>query len=223
LSHPLTNWLYLIIPLSIALAASLVVAVIAARKMSYLRKLTPESHEVGDTIVHDFAPEAVDWFRGIPWQQYRQRFLGNVEGILAHFRRISFALGKASDSVIRSVRRAGQQAGKEHEEAVAQRVAEKEEKKREEERDLDEVDMDDPDQLRSEEQRLIVAIAQDPKDHELYSDLAKVYMRLRHYGDAVEALEQVVRLKPGEEQYLKRLERAKRKKEEAAAQGERIS
>jgi cytochrome c-type biogenesis protein CcmH/NrfG len=79
--------------------------------------------------------------------------------------------------------------------------------------------MDDPEQLRAEEQRLIVEVAQNPKDHQLYSDLARVYMRLRVYTDAVEALQQALKLEPGNEQYLRRLERAKRKRDEATVAG----
>ena len=41
--------LYLTIPLGLALVALLGAAVIIWRKMSFLRRLTPESHEMGDT------------------------------------------------------------------------------------------------------------------------------------------------------------------------------
>lgn len=209
------NSLFFTIPLGIAVGATVAVVVLILRKSSYLRRLTPESHELGDTVLHDFAPEVMDWYRHLPWKRLHQHLLGWVEVVLARLRGISFTLGKASDSVIRNVRRAGQQAGREHEQAVARREAELEEKRLQEEHDLDEIDMDDPEQLKAEEQRLIVAVAQDPKDHGVYSDLARVYMRLHAFSDAVDALEQAHRLAPGDEQYLKRLERAKRKRDEA--------
>lgn len=209
--------LYLTIPFGIALVAAIVLVVMVWRKMPYLRKLTPESHEVGDTVVHDLAPEAVDWLRGIPWRQYLHRTLAELEGWLTRLRTAMFALGKVSDTALKSVRRAGQQAAKSHEVAVTKLEEEKKEREQVVERDLDEVDMDDPEELKAEEQRLIVAIAQNPKDHALYSDMARVSLRLHSYQDAVEALEQAVRLEPGNEQYLKRLERAKRKRDEAAA------
>ena len=208
--------LYLTIPLGIALVATLAAVVIVLRKMSYLRKLTPESHEMGDTVLHDYAPEAVEWFKGIPWRQYLHRVLATVEGFLDRVRTAMFSLGRASDSIMKSVRRAGQQAAKSHEVAVAQRVAEKEEKKKEEERDLDELDMEDPADLKAEEQRLIVAIAQNPRDPKLYSDLARVYMRLGSYTDATEALKEAVKLEPDNEEYGRRLERAKNRKAQAA-------
>ena len=73
----------------------------------------------------------------------------------------------------------------------------------------------DPDQLRQEEQRLIVAIAQNPKDADLYSSLARVYMRLQNYTDAVEALEAAHKLVPDDESIASRLERARKRKEKA--------
>lgn len=202
---------YLFIPLAIALVAVLVVAVIVARKMPYLRKLTPEAHETGETLIHDFAPEAVTWVRGVPWRQYLHRALAEIEIGLNRLRQAMYALGHASESVMKGVRRAGQKAARSHEAVVAQ--LEEQKKERETEYDADEIDLTDPEQLRAEEQRLIVAIAQNPKDVSLYSDIARVYMRLHAYHDAVEALEQAVKLDPDTTEYLKRLERARRKRD----------
>ena len=203
--------LYFIIPLAIFVVAVVLALSIVGRKMPYLRKLTPESHETGETIIHDFAPEAVEWIRGIPWRQFLHRILSELEIGLNRLRQAMYGLGHASESVMKGVRRAGQKAAKSHVAAVAQ--LEEDKKEREAEYDPDEVDMTDPEQLRAEEQRLIVAIAQNPKDVELYSDIARVYMRLRAYGDAVEALEQAVRLDSDTTEYLKRLERARRKRD----------
>ena len=204
--------LYLTIPLGIAVVALLAATFIVWRKLPYLRKLTPEAHETGETLLHDFAPEAVDWARGIPWRQFLHRTLAELEIGLNRLRQAMFALGRASESVMKGVRKAGQKAAKSHEEAVAHLEESKKEREAEYEAD-DEVDLTDPEQLKAEEQRLIVAIAQDPKDVTLYSDIARVYMRLRAYGDAVEALEQAVKLEPENTDYLKRLERARRKRD----------
>jgi tetratricopeptide (TPR) repeat protein len=83
------------------------------------------------------------------------------------------------------------------------------------EEEPDEIDMEDTEQVRQEEQRLIVAIAQNPKDAQLFSQLARVYMRLQNYGDAVEALTAATKLVPDDEMMAKRLERARRRKEKA--------
>lgn len=168
---------------------------------------------MGATLFHDLAPEAIERARAIPWRQYLHRIATETEKFLRGARQAMSAVDQMSDTLVRKIRRVGQQAAASHEKAVAQLEQEREE--RQAEPDLDAVDFDDPEQLRQEEQRLIVAIAQNPKDATLYSDLAKVAMRLGNHGDAVEAMEQAVKLEPENDQYRKRLERAKRKHAEA--------
>ena len=199
--------LYLTIPLAVALLAVLAIAVIAWRKMPFLRKLTPDAHPPGASLLHEYAPELIDSAKRLPWRQFLHETLVRIETGLKGIREAFRRLDQASDRFVRTVRRGAQQAAQKHEEAVARQA----EERQEQERDMDEVDFDDPAQLKAEEQRLIVAIAQNPKDHTLYSDLARVSMRMHTWKDAVEALEQAYRLQPENEQYLKRLERAKRK------------
>jgi tetratricopeptide (TPR) repeat protein len=202
---------FFIIPLALALVALGGIAVIVWRKMPYLRKLMPESHQVGTTVLHDFAPEAIDWFESIPWRQYVHNALVEFEKFLRRVRLAMSSFDRISDQFIRKVRRVHQETARQHEQIVAEREEEAAAKQEE----PDEIDLDDPEQLRQEEQRLIVAIAQDPKDAGLYSRLARVYMRLQNYGDAIEALQQAVKNAPEDEMLAKRLERARRRKEKA--------
>ncbi len=201
---------FLFIPLGLALATLIAVVVIVWRKMPYLRKLTPEAHETGDTILHDFAPELLDWVRSIPWRQYVHAFLVETEKFLRRGRILMASVDRASDTVIKKVRHVHQETARQQEEIVAQREEEAAAKLEE----PDEIDMDDPEQLKQEEQRLIVAIAQQPKEVALYSRLAQVYMRLQNYADAVEALEAAVKLDPDDTRLMKRLERARQCKEQ---------
>ena len=201
------------IPLAIVLACAIGVAAIVWRKRTYLRKLTPESHEMGETLLHDYAPEAVSWFQGIPWKRFQHTFAVEAEKLLRRIRLAVSTVDRWSDRLVQRIRGAGQRAARQHEREVAKREQEK--KEHVAEPDPDAVDFDDPAQLKQEEQRLIIAIAQNPKDPELYSDLARITMRLGNYADAVEAMEQAVKLEPGNEAYMKRLERAKRRRDEA--------
>ena len=203
--------MFLIIPLSLALISLVVIVVIVWRKMPYLRKLTPEAHEMGDTILHDFAPELIGRVKSVPWRQYVHNALVEFEKAVRRGRLLKSSLDRASEKVIKKVRRVHEETGRRHEQIVAER---KEEAARQEE-EPDEIDMEDPDQLRQEEQRLIVAIAQNPKDVDLYSRLARVYMRLQNYADAVEALAAALKLSPDDEAMKTRLDRARQRKEKA--------
>jgi tetratricopeptide (TPR) repeat protein len=209
--------MFLIIPFSLALAALLVVLVIVWRKRTYLRKLTPEAHVFGETALHDFAPEMMGWIESVPWRRFVHNLLVEIEKVLRKARLLMSSLDQASDKVIRKVRTVHQATAKQHEEIVAQRQEAQEavEKQAEEPDDLD---MDDPEQLRQEEQRLIVAIAQSPKDIEQYIQLARVYMRLGNFSDAIEALQAASRIEPENEGVLKRLERARKLREKQVEQ-----
>ena len=197
--------MFLIIPFSLALVAFIGIAVVVWRKMPYLRKLAPESHPVGDTILHDYAPEVVQWAASVPWRRFVHNALVEIEKLLRKGRLLMSSLDQMSDKVIKKVRVVHQATAKKEEAIIAQRH--EEEAKQAEE--PDEIDMEDTEQLRQEEQRLIVAIAQNPKDVELYTRLARVYMKLAAYGDAIEALEAALKLSPEDESVQKRLERAR--------------
>jgi tetratricopeptide (TPR) repeat protein len=199
--------LFFIIPLSLAVAALLIVTIVVWRKMSFLRKLTPEAHDMGDTWLHDMAPEVITKARGIHWRQYMHLVLVEFEKFLRRVRLAMSALDRASDRLVRKVRRVHQETAKQ-----VQDIQEKQDEAvREEEKDLEELDMNDPDQLRQEEQRLIVAIAQHPKDVDLYSELARVYAKLGNLADAVEALQAAVKLDSENENFKKRLESAQKR------------
>jgi tetratricopeptide (TPR) repeat protein len=205
---------FLIIPFSLALVALLGVAIIVWRKMPYLRKLTPESHAFGDTMLHDFAPEMMDWLASVPWRRFVHNSLVEFEKVLRKARLLMSSLDQASDKVIRKVRTVHQATAKQEEAMIAQRqedIAKLAE-------EPDELDMDDPEQLRQEEQRLIVAIAQNPKELPNYIRLARVYMRLENFTDAIEALQAAAKLDPADEGITKRLERARKLREKQLEQ-----
>jgi tetratricopeptide (TPR) repeat protein len=203
--------MFILIPLALMVVSAIAIAIIVWRKMPYLRKLTPEAHEMGDTVLHDFAPELIDRVQAVPWRRFVRNLLVEFEKVLRRGRMLMSSLDRVSDKAIKKVRRVHIETARQHEQIIAER---QEEAARAEE-EPDEIDMEDTEQVRQEEQRLIVAIAQNPKDAQLFSQLARVYMRLQNYGDAVEALTAATKLVPDDEMMAKRLERARRRKEKA--------
>lgn len=204
--------MFFILPLSLALASLIGIVVVVYRKMPYLRKLSPEAHPAGQTVLHDYAPELVDWAATVPWRRFLHSVLVEFEKLLRKGRLLMSSLDRVSDKVIRKVRTVHQETAKQEEAIVAQR-----EEAASQAEEPDEIDMDDPEQLRQEEQRLIVAIAQNPKDSDQIIRLARVYMRLQAFGDAVEALEAALKLRPDDEVLQKRLKRAREMREKQLA------
>src|SRR4051812_26204743 len=117
--------LFLTIPLVLVVIALLGVAIIAWRKMTFLRRLTPEAHEFGDSWLHDMAPEVVDWYRSVPWHQYMHNMLVEVEKFLRRLRLLFSAFDRLSDQMVRKVRHVHQEAAKQVEEQREQLQAEK--------------------------------------------------------------------------------------------------
>jgi hypothetical protein len=64
--------MFILIPLALMVVSAIAIAIIVWRKMPYLRKLTPEAHEMGDTVLHDFAPELIDRVQAVPWRRCKR-------------------------------------------------------------------------------------------------------------------------------------------------------
>ncbi len=205
--------MFFILPLSLALVSLIGIIVVVYRKMPYLRKLSPEAHPAGQTVIHDYAPELVDWAAAVPWRRFLHNVLVEFEKLLRKGRLLMSSLDRASDKVIRKVRTVHQETAKQEEAIVAQR----EEDAAHLAEEPDKIDMGNLDQLRQEEQRLIVAIAQNPKDIDLFIQLARVYIGLESFGDAAEALEVALKLRPEDENIQKRLKRAQEMHEKQLA------
>src|SRR3989344_7164044 len=88
--------------------------VIVRRKMPYLRKLSPEAHEVSDNIFEDFFPELISWYNQIPWHQYRQTSLQELEKGLRWMRLAFLKIDHASARLIQKIRRTHQATQLEH-------------------------------------------------------------------------------------------------------------
>lgn len=63
------------------------------------------------------------------------------------------------------------------------------------------------DDFKAEEQAYIKLLAQDPKNAEIYRKLANLYLAQKNYQDAVQALQQVLKLKPQDKRAMAKLEK----------------
>lgn len=153
--------------------------------MPYLRKLSPEAHEVSENMLEDFFPELIAWFNQIPWHQYRQASLQEIEKGLRRLRLIFLKIDHASVRLIQKVRHINHTADLER--AVSVQSETSVETVEPEKTAI--VAEPAPEDFKAQEQQLIIEIAQDPKNVALYEKLGDLYLKMDNIQDAKEAFE----------------------------------
>ena len=183
--------MFILIPLVLIVVSLLAMAVIIQRKLPYLRKLSPEAHQVGEHPLEDYFPELIHWFLEIPWKQYQQVVLREVEKMLRRSRLAISKMDHISDRLIKKVRKIHLTNHLEQTVPVAEKAEEP-------------VSMPAPvafvepsmEDLKAREQQLIIEIAQNPKNAELYEILGDLYMKMHSEQDAKEAYEAALGFNP---------------------------
>ena len=202
--------MFIIIPLILIGLSLIGIAFIVRRKFAYLIKLSPESHEVSANIFEDFFPELIAWFKQIPWHQYRQTSLQELEKGLRRMRLVFLKIDHASARLIQKVRHTHQITQLEHTASVQPEVS-------------TEVAVPEqtaivaeptPEDLKGQEQQLIIEIAQDPKNAGLYETLGDLYLKMNNIPDAKEAYEAGLGFNPDNQTLARKYSRLLKKIEE---------
>ncbi len=183
--------MFIITPLILIGASLLGIAAIVRRKLPYVRKLSPEAHQVGDHLFQDYFPELVQWISHIPWQEYRKTVLREVEKLLRRLRLVLLKVDHVSDRLIKKVRRT-------HLATHLEQLPSVPEKAEEEPATVYPVKPAEPTQeeMRAQEQQLIIDISQDPKNADLYEKLGDLYVKMDSTQDAKEAYEAALGFSP---------------------------
>ncbi len=203
--------MYLLLPLILILASCLGIAIIVYRKVPYLKKLTPESHEFGSSVFHDFFPELMTWLEQFAAQGYKQRSLVELEKTLRRFRLLSLKIDHMADSLIKKVRRIHVSAALENkvtEEKFKEETVSLEPRHKTMEEVLQE--------LKTQEQNLIIEIAKNPKNPQLYEALGDLYLKLNSPEEAKESFEAALELNPHDLSLAKKYSRLLHKTEAVA-------
>lgn len=208
--------MFITIPLLFVTGALLALGFVIWRKWPFLKKLEPDAHAVGDSFVHDLAPEAVERARAVHWRSLWHHVLQGIEEMLNVIRSAFHAVGRASDrlrSSVQSVKRSvpePQSVQEPYEPEAPQVVVPQKDDQAEQER-----------LLKEEEQRLILDIAQDPKNVNLYVALGKVYSKLGNITDAIESFKTAGKLDPDDPSIKERLNRAEDRLERETEKAEK--
>jgi len=196
--------MYIIIPLTIAITSLLGMSVIVWRKLPYLKKLTPEV--IPGSFLQDMAPEIKGLASRMNWKEYKENFLLDVEKFLRRLRLFFLKIDSVSEALIKRIRKShlGQPLMQESKPTVpmprledaAVQVKGRKTKK---------TSFED---LKIQEQNLIMQIAKSPKDVTLYIALGEIYMKMQNFQDAKEAFETALRLDEENENASNRLDKA---------------
>lgn len=179
--------MYILVPLIIILISAAVMAAVIWRKFPYLKKLPIDAAVPESRVLEGFLPEVYHFFKKADFGFYRGLFFKELEKFLRRLRVVSLKIDSFTKQLIDKIRVNGtkkktqhltpQQEEKEEVVAVSSRMSLEEKQK-------------------AEEHVLIIEIAKNPKNPELYKKLADLYILAENFSDAAEALETALKLDP---------------------------
>ena len=185
--------MYLILPLSIFVVSIVMIAVIIRRKFVYLKKLTPEMVEATmgspESFWIELFPEAVVLIKRINLRAFGVESLNEFEKLLRKLRLISLKIDTITNKLIHRVRKETKQ---QEEILVKEAKIEEEKKSNGDVSDIIEELGSSHDDLKQKEQLLIIEIAKNTKDAQLYRELCIIYMRIGDWDDAKQSFEKVL-------------------------------
>ena len=195
------------VPFGIFVISLIAIGWIISRKFIYLKKLNPEaiedSAEIQGGFWEDFFPGLSAFLKNINLREYRLNFLAEFEKFLRKLRLISLKIDTTTNRLIHRVRKSVvHHEGLINGEAAAQVEREiiNAEVHGSGERDLKEM-----------EQQLIIEIAKNPKDSQLYKKLGNIYMKTGEWHDAVESFKKALELEPGDDAIRAKLEKLEKR------------
>ena len=169
-----------VIPISLILASSLAILVMAWRKFPQLRRLTLENSNSG--FWGNFLPEINGFLKKISLGRFKGKFFGEVEKGLRFVRVASLKVDRATNEMIHKVKKNGSN-------------------EKEEVEGILEIQRD----FKGEEDKLITAISEEPQNTVLYKKLGDLYVEMGNIEDAVEAFKVAAELNPEDREARKKL------------------
>lgn len=195
--------MFFLIPFGIFLVSLFLIAWLTARKFVYLKKLAPgiidNSDVAQESFLAEFFPEAAQHLKMAKFQEYGAAILAEFEKFLRRLRLISLRIDTFMSQLVHRVRKSNAR----REETLVRETAAETEKETSKPIRISDAKKD----LKEEEQRLIIEIAKNPKDAELYKKLGRVYLKTGESGDAFESFKKALELNPEDREAKAKLEK----------------
>ena len=195
--------MFILIPITLILASVVGISIIIFRKMPYLNKLTPETHlptqaGVWSDVLTDLFPEFSEGFKSLKLKEYGNLWLVELEKLLRRLRVVSLKMDRISDSWIKKIRRGNISR------TTTSVISEKQEVEAPiiKSQTAPVITMED---MKRDEQKLIIEIAKNPKDSQLYEVLGDLYIKMNNFSDAKESFEAAIELSPHNESLKQKL------------------
>ena len=190
--------MFILTPLILLLVSVVGISVIIFRKMPYLNKLTPETH-IGGNVLADLFPEFSERFKSLKLKEYGNLWLVELEKLLRRLRVVSLKMDRISDSWIKKIRKSNVSR------ITTQVISENTEVVENPTIKVQTTPQTMIEEMKREEQKLIIEIAKNPKDSKLYEILGDLYVKMNNLSDAKESFEAAIELSPNSEILQKKL------------------
>ena len=202
--------MFILIPLVLMLASAIGISIIFFRKMPYLNKLTPETHLSAQSSVLgyfliDLLPELSERLQNLKLKEYGNLLFIELEKFLRRLRVISLKIDRISESWIKKIRKGNISR------TTTSVITEKTEITETPILKVQSTLKTNTEEIKKEEQRLIIEIAKNPKDFKLYEILGDLYVKMKSFSDAKESFEAAIELSPHDEKLQKRLSQVAKK------------
>lgn len=197
--------MFFLLPISIFVVSIGLIGYLSFKKFGYLKKLTPETANGQNPgikgFVEELFPEVFGYAQKIDLKGHKAGLLVEIEKLLRKLRVITLKIDAFSHRLISRIRVSNLN----HEKATMAEEAAKDNQIEEDKEITKFPHLLSDEDLKKEEQKLIIEIAKSPKDVELYKVLGNVYMHLKQYSDAKDSFTSALKLEP-ENEWLKRMQ-----------------
>jgi tetratricopeptide (TPR) repeat protein len=204
---------FFFIPFGIFLASVLLIVWVIARKFVYLKKLAPEvitnTAAAQKSFWAELFPELVVSFKKIKFREWKIAILAEFEKFLRKVRLIFLKVEAVTNQLIHKIRRTTV-----YQEEVLNQESRQEvevEEKKESLTVSTEKNGDTVRDWKEEEQELIMEIAKNPKNADLYKKLGNLYLEAGEWIDASESFKKALELDPEDTSVKMKLERVSKK------------
>lgn len=213
--------MFIIIPLVLILGSLAAIFFIIYKKLPQLKNISLPDGNTGSVsqdlgspsrnykklsvkLFNDFFPEITEQIGKIKFREYKNAWLAELEKILRRLRVASLKIDRFSDHLIKKIRTVGDtrpkiRAAEETKEETIQQPAKIIQNKPLGHSPMGEPVLENIESLKSEEQKLIIEIAKNPKDYRFYELLGDLYVKMENFGDAKESYEAAKELNPHSE------------------------